>query len=245
MIPDIKLHEIVKACLGAIREDFAQNNGTPSDTILFHLLSTSKVKTLGKYNWYDQAVEIFINRDDNDPKYLDTRLFFDRERAAIPTIHIMVANESKGSDGIGIDLGFNDEQVIGSTQRPILNRQFNINANIVITSDNTLETIIVYHVIKSMIISLSTHIQLSGFINPTIGGGDITISQELVPNGIYARGINFSAGYELDVPEVVLNKIVSSVWVQMKSIEGETVVPIGPGPIPPEKPRTDGEDMNQ
>ena len=220
MIPDITLHEIIKSCLLAVRADYKANGGIKADTILWHLLNTGKVEDTGKYSWYNQAVEIFINRGETHPKYLDTRLFFDRERAAIPTVHIMMSGETKGADGIGMDEGFNQEQVIGGSQRAVFNRQFDINANILVTSDNTFETVIVYHVLKSMLISIMTHIQLKGFINPSISGRDITISQELVPNGLYSRAINFTAAYELDVPEVVLNKIVQSVWLEMSSING-------------------------
>ena len=228
MIPDIQLHEIIKSCLLALRSDYETNGSVESDTILYHLLNTSKVEDTGKYNWYSQAVEIFINRGESHPKYLDTRLFFDRERASIPTVHIMMSGETKGADGIGLDEGFNEEQVIGGDQRAVLNRQFDINANIVVTSDNTFETVIVYHVLKSMLISIMTHIQLKGFINPSISGRDITISQELVPSGLYSRAINFTAAYELSVPEVVLNKIVQSVWLEMANING---VPLDAGSV--------------
>jgi hypothetical protein len=181
------------------------------------------VQDTGKYNWYTQAVEVFINRGVDHPKYLDTRLFFDRERAPIPTIHIMLSGETKGKDGIGLDEGFNPEQVISGSQRPVFNRQFEVNANIVITSDNTFETVIIYTVMKSMLISIMNHIMLKGFINPNISGRDITLSQELAPNGIYARTINFTAGYEHSVPEVVLNKIASTVWMQMSNVDNQDI----------------------
>jgi hypothetical protein len=209
MIPDIKIHEIIKACLVAVRDDYATNGGTP----------------------------IFINRDENHPKYLDTRLFFDRERAPIPTIHIMVSGESKGADGIGFDQGFNPEQVIGTDQRPVYNRQYNVNANIVVTSDNAFEALVIYHVVFAMLISINEHIQLVGFINPTFGSRDISISQELVPSGVFAKSISFSGGYELSVPATVLNQIVSNVWIQMKDINNTPVSPyVGPGPLDPNDP---------
>ena len=237
MIPDIALHNIIKSCILAVRADYEANKAIPANTILWHLLNDAKVADTGKYKWYTQAIEIFIERSKHDTKHLETRLFFDRERASIPTVHVMMSGESKGKDGIGLDQGFNNEQVIGTTQRAVFNRQFDINANIIVTSDNSFETVIIYHVLKSMLISLSTHIQLVGFINPVISGRDISLSQEIAPNGLYARTINFTAGYELDVPEACLNQIVQSVWIQMNKINDvELDTPIGPGPITP----TDG-----
>lgn len=234
MIPDIKLHEVVKSCLKAIRVDYAEYSATPSNTILYYLLNSSNNADTGRYKWYEQAVEIFINRNEHHPKYLDTRLFFDRERALIPTIHIMMSGESKGSDSIGIGLGSNPEQVIGDSQRGIHSKYFDINANIVITSDNTFETVLIYHVLKSMLVSILDHIQLLGFMNPILGGRDINISQDLVPNGVYSRALNFSAGYELTVPQPLVNKIVSSVWLQISKINDQTLTPpIGPGPVTP------------
>ena len=232
MIPDIALHEVIKSCLLAIRADYSTYGSTPSDTLLYKLLNSVKSPDTGKYKWFEESVEIFITRNENHPKFLDTRLFFDRERAAIPTIHIMLSGEGAGKNGIGMDLGFNPEQVIGGSFRQVLNRQFDINANIVVTSDNTFETVIIYHVIKSMIISLSTHIQLLGFISPDVSGRDITISQDLVPAGIFARVLNFTASYELEVPESVLSQIIQGVWIQMTNINLVQVTPpIGPSSI--------------
>src|SRR5690554_4982848 len=107
MIPDIKLHEILIACVDTIRADYELYKATPSDTILGQLINDTVQKDTGKYKWLDQATEIFINRDENHPKFLETRLFFDRERADIPTIHVMMSGENKGQDGIGFDSGFN------------------------------------------------------------------------------------------------------------------------------------------
>lgn len=222
MIPDIKIHELIKSCIKSLRLDYESNTNF-QDTILYQLLSPSQMINTGKYNWYNEGVEIFINRNENHPKYLDTRLFFDRERASIPTIHIIVSGESKGSDGIGFDEGFREEQVIGLDQRPIYNRQYSLNANIVITSDNAFETLIIYHILFSMLISINEHIQFVGFINPVFGSRDINISQDLVPNGVFAKSINFSANYELSVPRVVLSKIVSSVYFQMENINSTTL----------------------
>ncbi len=246
MIPDIQLHNIMKSCLSALRSDFKANSSNESETILYYLLNSNEVEDTGKFNWYSQAVEIFINRDKDHPKFLDTRLFFDRERAAIPTIHIMLSGESKGHDGMGFDLGYKPEQVIGDSQRSVFNRQFDINANIIVTSDNTFETVIIYTVMKAMMISIVNHIMMKGFINPVISGRDITLSQEIAPNGIFARTINFSAGYEQSVPEVVLNKIVSSVWMEMSSVNNN---PIDPGSIstgkidPDDSPDSGGNDL--
>ena len=231
MIPDIKIHNIIKSCLVAIRSDYEINKATPSNTILWYLLNSSVMEDTGKYNWFTQGVEIFINRNENHTKLLDTRLFFDRERALIPTIHVMLSGETKGKDGIGVDIGFHQEVVVGDTVREVFNRQFDINANIVITSDTTFETLIIYHVIKSMLICLMTHIQLLGFINPMIGGKDLALSQEVVPNGVYARVLNFSAGYELSVPESQFRQIINTVWVQMKKIDDNAIPNTGPGPF--------------
>lgn len=222
MIPDIKLHEILKSCLVALRQDYSAAP-TPQDSILYYLLQDTKQSDTGKYKWFNEAVEIFITRDENHDKYLDTRLFFDRDRAAIPTIHIMLSGESKGKDGMGFDVGFNPETVVGENVQLVMNRQFDINANIVITSDNTFETIIIYHVMKSMLISLSTYVQLMGFINPVLGGRDININQDIVPNGVYARSLNFSAGYELGVPEACVTKIINQVNFCLANINGTEI----------------------
>lgn len=217
MIPEIELQRVIDSLLKALRADQTNNGGTPSNTILHYLLSESN-SFKGKYNFYDQAVEIFSTRGNNHPRYLDSRLFFDRERAPIPTIHIMANGENNNNNGLGVDQGFQDVQVIGGERREVYNRHFDANFSIVISSDNSMETIVIYHVIKSMLISIFDHVQLKGFVNPQISGRDINISQDVVPSGVFARAIDFKAGYELPVPTHYLTTIINKVIFEINPI---------------------------
>jgi len=210
MIPEIELQRVIDVALKIIRNDITQNGGTPSDTILHYLLN--QVGSFeGKYNFYDQAVDIFSTKNKHNPRFLETRLFFDKERASIPTIHVMANGENDNNNGIGVDQGYMDQQTngLGTAIRPVYNRHFNANFSIVITSDNSMETILIFYVLKAMLISAFDHIQLSGFVNPTISGRDINISQDLVPNGVFARSLDLKAGYELSVPANTFKSIIT------------------------------------
>lgn len=209
MIPEIELQRVVDVAISVLREDITQNGGTPSNTILHYLLNG--VGTFeSKYNFYTQAVEIF-SKDKHKPRFLESRLFFDKERANIPTIHIMSNSENNNNNGIGVDQGFRPEFInaAGTGQRSVYNRHFDANFSIVITSDNSMETVVIYHVLKAMLVSIIDHIQLAGFIDPQISGRDINISQEVVPNGVFARSIDFKAGYELSVPTSTFDTIIT------------------------------------
>lgn len=209
MIPEIELQKIIDVAISIIRDDITQNGGVPSDTIIHYLLD-GEGSFEGKYDFYDQAVDIFKNKDEHNPRFLESRLFFDKERAAIPTIHIMANGENNNNNGIGVDQGFVGEHVngAGTSQRAVYNRHFDANFSIVITSDNSMETILIFYVLKAMLISAFDHIQLSGFVNPQISGRDINISQDLLPNGIFARSIDLKAGYELSVPANTFRSII-------------------------------------
>lgn len=208
-ISEIVLFNTIKSILAYIREDY-DSTTDKTQSFLYNLLGEVKIGEL--YDCYEQGKAMFIQKNDN-PRYLDVRLFFDASRASIPTIHITLPNETGSGDGIGVDIGYEEAEFddVRGEYREVNNRMFNATYNVIITSDNTMEVVIMYHVLRASLIAAFAHMELSGLRNPKLSGGDLSINPDLVPIGIFMRSIAINASYEISVPELFAQKMAKKI----------------------------------
>lgn len=210
VIPENILYNFVNALLQAVIKDY-QTHNDKSLTMLYRMLKD--IETIegpqGKYNYYDQGVDLFMRGVDH-PRQLQTRLFFDSERARIPTIHLTLPSEQFSSNAIGVGEG-KEIYIDSETQsyKPQYSRSFQANYNIIFTSDNTFEVILMYQVVRGLIISVLDVIDFSGLQNPQLTGGDLNINSELVPTDIFMRALGISFIYTVEVPRFSDSKFVN------------------------------------
>lgn len=199
-IPEIAMKNMLDAILLFIRTDY-NNSSDKDDSYLAQLLNGSRE---GKYDLYEQAVEVFINRGINHPKELQVHHFFNSERASIPTIHIVLPDDVVGPNSLGVDEGYQDTvyNSISRTTKETYNRTFDTRLHMVITSDNSFEVITIYHILRSALISTFNDLQFKGFQNPKISGGDLQINPELVPEHVFFRAINLDFLYDVAGPSI-------------------------------------------
>lgn len=197
-IPEFRLKTIIDAILLYIRTDYIANG---DDSYLASLVNGL---VLDKYDIYEQAIEVFVNRTKNHPQELKCNLFFNTERAAIPTIHIMIAEESKGPDGIGIDPSVDGQiyDTINQTIKETYNRAFDSRLSLVITSANSIEAIMIYHILRASLVSTFNDLQFAGINEPKLSGGTLNINPELVPLDIFYQVINIDYFYNVQVPSI-------------------------------------------
>lgn len=202
MVPELILYKIISGCVLYIKKDIADNQLDVSKSILYKILNNVK---LGDFDYYQEALNLFSRGVDHQ-RSIEVSLFFNARRAQVPTIHISLPGESGGSfDGIGVDENyvaptFDDDN---GTYRKNYNRSFDANYNIIFTSDNTLEVLLMYHVIRAMFISIFDTVEFNGLRNPVIGGQDLQINGDLVPTHVFVRAMTFKCQYEIDVPELL------------------------------------------
>jgi len=166
IIPEIKIAELIETCLKVIEVDF-ESHLVENDSLLYKIFGSENQR--GKYNFYIQAKEIFL-RKNNNPRKIEVRMLFDAQRATLPTIHITMPQESNGADGIGADEGY-QENIVNTDKKTFTKtytRMFDVQYNCIITSDNTYEVLCIYHLLKSLMISIFDHIELSGIRNPKL-----------------------------------------------------------------------------
>jgi hypothetical protein len=207
IIPEITLFKILETIIKFIEIDF--NNTTDENkTMLFKIFGDNQV---GKFNFYEQAKDIFL-RDNAHPRQIAVRMMFDAQRANLPTIHISLPSESPGADGIGVDEGYqeNDVDTENRTVNKTYTRMFDTQYNCIISSDNSTEVLLIYHLLKSMLIGIFDTMEFSGLRNPKLSGQDLQINSDIVPPHIFTRGVGISCSYEQTVSNVQQEKFIET-----------------------------------
>lgn len=218
VIPEIKIIEIIDVILAVVADDY--NSTTDKNrTLLYQLFGDTQI---GKYNFYKEAVDIFT-RGTEHQRRIQTRMMFDAQRAHLPTIHITMPSEQPNGDGIGFDQGYIEDTIDNEnrTVTPMFTRMFDTNYHAVITSDNALEVICIYHVIKGLLISTFSNIEFNGIRNPKFSGQDLQIQMDNMPPHIFVRGLGISCSYETTVPSFDKEKFINKFKTIFTIIPGD------------------------
>jgi len=197
MIPEIRIKSLLDLILGMIEKDYT-DAVDKSTTFLYALFGSFES---GNYKFFDEAVRIFV-RDSNDPRLLETRLLYDRERANIPTIHITFPPEDPSTeDGIGMDEGvFPVELDIDETGfNQFFCRSYSAKLDLKITGSNTFEVIVISNVLKAALINNVMTLQANGFQNIKVYHGDVLINTDIIPTA-YMRNLFIDFHYTLKIP---------------------------------------------
>jgi hypothetical protein len=191
------LHQIIENALKHVKNDY-QSQVDPENSLISRVF-----KGLSHYkkDYVKEAVDLFT-REEGHPRKIESRLFFDAERSNIPTIHITMPSDQPGENSIGVgESGFADSFIETSTTlTPMYERRFDTQFQIICTSDNHSEVLIMYHLLRVVLISIFDTISLSGLENAKISGQELRIKSDLVPEHIFMRGIGIACSYEIQVP---------------------------------------------
>lgn len=202
VVPEFIIHSTIEMLLLKVREDYSsQTDKTKS--LLAKLLDNVSFQ---RYDFLNQAISV-ICCDLDHPRYVEVDLLFNRDRNGAPTIHVMLPNETTDmrANGLGNDEGYiesdyedgDEDSNIPGSFTSTFTRSFQSQYDIVITSDNANEIILIYHLLKALLISATDHFHLSGLRNISIGGQDIQqyAAQQMFP-GLYVRSLRLSVQYE-------------------------------------------------
>lgn len=197
LLPELKLKKLLDGWLALLKSNW-NNNTDKSKTFIYQLFYGN---SLENYDFYTQAQKILL-RSKDDPRILEIRTFFDRTRAHLPTIHITLPSTSPFGDGLGFDPNYGDIVWDDEEQTFLQNntRTFSTRYNMIITSDNTFEVLLIYYAMQALMIANYESLDLNGLRNPKFSGQDMILRDDLVPNHIYARSTTIDVHYELTVP---------------------------------------------
>lgn len=202
-IPEIVIKDTIRTLLDYVKIDY-DNKVDKTETILYRLLYN---QTLQRYNFYTQAKTVFL-KEKADPRFIEVNMMFNRDRQQTPTVHIMLPSENEADMTLGIGQGeieyyYDEINSQNAIAQRTFNKRFRANYNIVITSDNINEVILIYHVLRSLLISANEHLNMSGIFNIKLGGRDIQINSDLVPPHLFMKSISLDCEYEVGSIELL------------------------------------------
>lgn len=137
-----------------------------------------------------------------------------------------------GGNGIGSDQGYQDELFIDTeynpdgsmltqgSHTPVFTRRFQSTYNIVITSDNSNEVVLIYHTMRALLIGLIPSINLAGLQNLAFGGQDVQLYSGLAPKNMYVRAITVTLQYETSAPSIFPLPMVHDIIAKGTPING-------------------------
>ena len=209
LIPEMVIYQTLENITKYIRDDLKANSADLKKSFLYRLLGLDddgeEMKT-NRYNYFVQAVKIFQSMQN-----LSVNIGYNFEVAKIISFHIILPSESPAGISIGEDEGYRTEKdKDGNTQLKFC-QMFQSTYQIMITSDNSNEVNLVYHIYKSLIIALVPHFTLKGLLNPKLSGNDIVFQDDTIPMGIFHKVLNLTFDYELVVPQLLLIGLVKSI----------------------------------
>lgn len=218
ILPEVTLHRLIEGVVLHLNTEWQQANDK-SKTLLYYMFEGS---SHFKKNYYDQAVDLFTRKNDH-PRHIQTRLFFDAHRAKIPTIHITMPSDESGEDSIGVGESGAINSVIDEPNQitPIYDRRFDTMFQIVCTSDNHSEVLIMYHALRAGLISVFDTVSFQGLENPKLGGSELRISSDIVPENIFMRGITIRTSYDVKIPRFFSQQKIAQILSQANAQDNE------------------------
>lgn len=216
IIPELTIHTFLKDMIMIINNDYAFHPDKKK-TILYKMFNLDDNDTkmkLNKFDFYEQAVSMLI-KTNSDVRKLEITLGYNLSRMELPTIHILLPSEtSSETQGIGNGIGWDADDQFESTEDGrfmYLNKNYDATYNLLITSDNSSEVVVLYNFFKYMITVLTPAMELSGLQSLRIGGGDLQFMEELIPTTVFHRNLNLSFMYENKITDLFLDKKMNDI----------------------------------
>ena len=212
-IPILKVKKFIDLLIEFVRTDY-ENATDKTKTFLYRTLSDNVDEG---WDFYTNGVEIF-SRAASDSRRLETRLMFDRSRANIPTIHVREPAKNKGSyDGIGFlddDIYINEQTdidippTISSTTRKTFQSQFDI----MITSGNSLECVLIQEVLESLMLASFDSLTIPFFELVDFTSKELMMMDDVERNMLFAKSITLNIQYQKDqIPKLYTEENIKKI----------------------------------
>ncbi len=214
LIPENVIYFNLKSLLDLIKHDFETEE--LEKTILYDLLKiddNGMELKLHRFNYLEQAKSLFVDsQKGTSSRGFKVTMGYNTQRQGLPTVHILLPNESKYEVGIGNGEGYQD-QIIDEDNDTVKTRFTNVQRatyNLMITSDNSSEVVLAYHVLKNLMFAAFPAFELRGLRNVEFGGQDVQFNNELMPDTIYHRNLTMTFFYESHVSSLMVEKLVTN-----------------------------------
>lgn len=191
----IKLKKLVDGFLNWAVNDYI-NHVNKSETWLYEAFFHLQVP---QFEVYTQLVDL-LTRDIEDPRKVETRLMFDPSRAESPTIHIHMPQEEP-HEGNLVGMGFGGLLSADTSQFSGNHMKFfGSTYDIIVTSNNQMEVILLYEFLKRIFIAGSDSLD-HNFAKFEISGKELMYDNTLMPDVFY-RAISLNIIDPITVPTI-------------------------------------------
>jgi hypothetical protein len=205
-MPELIIYEFLKTIQKIVKNDY-DSSVDKNDSILSLLFKNDrqgKNIALETFDYFSQAERIIIKDG------FQVNIGYNSEVSkAMGCVHILMPTESSDAIGIGGNEGYQDNIIDSSNSNftPVFEQNFNTSYNLLISSLNSLEVVVIYNFLKACFLSLHDHLELYGLQNLKMSGSDIQMQSDLVPTQIYHRSLTLSFSYEMIIPKLYKTKI--------------------------------------
>jgi hypothetical protein len=220
-IPILKVKKFVDLLIAFIKIDY-DSKTDKHKSFLYRVLGDNESDG---WNFYKNGIAIFT-RDGDDKRQLETRIGFDRSRAGLPTIHVREPAKNKGSfDGIG----FMDDAIVvnesvgldgngdpnPSTISGTARKTFNSTFDIMITSGNSLECVLIQEVLESALLSAFDGLTINFFDLINFTSKELMMNDDTERNQLFIKSITLNIEYQKDgIPNLYTEENITKIQFQ-------------------------------
>jgi len=220
-VPEVVLYRLINGLLKEISDNWL-NAGDKTKTHLYRFWNNVED---GKYNYYKEAVSLFVERDVDNPRKVECRMFYDRERAWLPTMHITMPSDQIGDNELGVSESGKEEEMyidpLNGKITPSLARRFDAQFYVVCTSESSREVTLMYHTLRAMIVSSWHVFEHSCMENMKLSGQELRMQEHLAPNHIFMRGLGIMHSYDVRVPSILPLPLITQLILNNGTILNE------------------------
>lgn len=193
MIISLKIKKFVELLLEFISTDYTEATDK-TKSWLYRVLQND---IDGDYNFYTNAVEVFVGRGKGSRRKIEVRNGFDPDRATEPTIHVREPSKSKGkTDTIGL-MGegyYTNEDGTVSTKLKYSNTS---RFELLITGVNMNEIILIQEVLESAMMAYYEDLVLLYFDIMQFSSKEVIIANDSYGGRpLFTRSIDIEISYE-------------------------------------------------
>jgi hypothetical protein len=195
LIPEIIIKNTFDSLFKYVWDDY-NSQSDEKDSIIYGMLYGLE---LDNFDYYKETLKLLENRFGKSSRRMNLSLGYDLNSKNYPKISIILPNEESALNlaNMTTDYEYNEAETKGW--------QVNVNGyrttyNLLITSDNPNEVVLIYHFLKALATSSPEQFELNGLINVIISGRDITLDMEVPPpNYLFHRTVALSFEYNNSV----------------------------------------------
>lgn len=194
----IRLKKVLDGLINWAIQDYLSKEDK-EDTWLYKVFNSMQTSN---FKIYDQIVDL-LTRTKRHSRKLETRLMFDPSRAELPTIHIHMPQENPVG-GNYISMGARDSDTVGVGEDGfsyIYEKEFSSSYDIIVTSNNRMEVLILYEFLKRVFIAGADTL-IEQFTNFNFSGKELLYDSTLMPD-VFFRAFTVRTEEDVKVPSII------------------------------------------